>query len=112
MSSSPVRQPHIPAVQSRQNTVSLRPCPSWCTLDQHFTEDRPVDTDAEGDHSTDMCVEITPGQARAVSAALLESADSAEHITAAHLGDARLLSDLISSIHDGKASGGKAASAE
>ena len=116
------------------NTASLRPCPSWCILGQHFPEDHPVNTDdgfhhygpesavptsdrmlldspelvvkvilkawthpldaepgpglielqlAEGDHNTDMCVELTPGQARAVSAALLESADIAEHITAA-----------------------------
>jgi hypothetical protein len=115
------------------NAVSLRPCPSWCTLGQHFTEDHPVDTDdgfhhygpeiavptsdrmlvdspelvvkvilkawthpldaepgpglielqlAEGERNTDMYAELTPGQARSVSAALLKIADTAEHITA------------------------------
>lgn len=109
--------------------VSLRPCPSWCALSQHFADGDTVDTDdgfhhygpeiaiptsdramvddpetvvkvtlkswthplsagpgpslvelqlATTEYNTDMLVELTPGQARAVASALIELADIAE----------------------------------
>jgi hypothetical protein len=108
--------------------VRLRPCPSWCTLSRHFSDDWVVDADdgfhhhgpeiavptsdrmlrndpetvvkvnvsawtsrldAEPDaarvnlvlgtaeYNTDMYVELTAGEARAISAALLKLAEVA-----------------------------------
>lgn len=109
--------------------VSLRPCPSWCALSQHFADGDTVDagdgfhhygpeiaiptsdramvdgpatvvkvtlkswTHPQGagpgpgrvelqlattEYNTDMLVELTPGQARAVASALIELAGIAE----------------------------------
>lgn len=109
--------------------VSLRPCPSWCALSQHFADGDTVDADDSFHHygpeiaiptsdravihgpatvvkvtlkswthplsagpgpgrvelqlattecNTDMSVELTPGQARAVASALIELAGIAE----------------------------------
>jgi hypothetical protein len=110
------------------DAVTLRPCPHWCTLSEHFAHDEVVHADdgfhhygpeiavrtsfrtfvdspdsvvkvlvkawttpldaepgparvelqlADTEHNTDMYVELTPDQARAVSSALLQLADTA-----------------------------------
>ena len=114
------------------DAITLRPCPSWCTLRRHVDDGGPVYasdgyhhygpdravptsdrflgvTDGPGtvvrvilkswtcpltaepgqavielnlgtaEAGTDMCAEITPGEARAVAAALIELADVADH---------------------------------
>ena len=82
------------------DAVALGSCPPWCTTqDRHFDDgemfpDSPVtvvkgvpqvlDASARcrslgtAEFNTDMCAEMTPGQARAVAAALLDVAATAE----------------------------------
>jgi hypothetical protein len=126
-------------VQPRDgHAVELRPCPAWCTLSEHFTDDQLVDADdgfhhygpeiavptsdrmfpngpesvvkvilkawtsrldaepgpgrielqlATTEENTDLYVELTPDEARAVSAALLQLADTAERTDATHASD-------------------------
>lgn len=113
-------------VQPRNgDAVRLRPCPAWCLLNEHFTDDavidaddgfhhygpeitvptsdrlftdgpesvvkvslkawtKPLDADPERGRvdlqleNADSCVDLTPSEARAVAAALVEMAETAE----------------------------------